>query len=122
VAASVAALAGPLAHAGDADVPALKQQVQDLQRQIETIEKRQAAAGPVQSSPGAAPSRQADSAPSFYAGPVKVTLNGFVELMAINRNRNEAADWASNSMCTSAGCARRSMIRTRAHSSGRNAG
>ena len=96
VATSLAALAGPPAHAGDADIQALKQQVQDLQRQIETVAKRQAAAGPAQSSPATAASRQADSAPAFYAGPVKVTLNGFVELMAINRNRNEAADWASN--------------------------
>jgi len=40
--------------------------------------------------------RQADASPSFNAGPVKVTLNGFVELMGINRNRNEAADWSSN--------------------------
>lgn len=40
--------------------------------------------------------RQTDASPSFNAGPVKVTLSGFVELMGINRNRNEAADWSSN--------------------------
>ncbi len=36
------------------------------------------------------------TAPSFYAGPIKVTLSGFVELIALDRNRNEADDWASN--------------------------
>ncbi len=35
-------------------------------------------------------------APSFNAGPVTITPSGFVELMAIGRSRNEAADWASN--------------------------
>jgi len=36
------------------------------------------------------------TAPTFNAGPVRITPSGFVELMAIGRSRNEAADWASN--------------------------
>lgn len=44
----------------------------------------------------ACPLAAAADEPSFNAGPVKLTLSGFVELMAIDRNRNESADWASN--------------------------
>jgi hypothetical protein len=87
VAGTLAALASPLVRAADTDIPALKQQVQSLQQQLNELEARQANATP---SPGGDPS------PSFNAGPVKVTLGGFVELMAISRSRNEATDWASN--------------------------
>ncbi|MDB6044596.1 MAG: hypothetical protein JWM63_3147 [Gammaproteobacteria bacterium] len=90
VAAVLAALASPLVRAADADIPALKEQVQSLQQQINDLEARQtkAALPPAGSAGG--------SSPSFNAGPVKVTLGGFVELMGISRSRNEAADWASN--------------------------
>ena len=97
MAATLAAVTSPLVCAADTDLQVLKQQVQDLQRQIDKLETRQAAAGPAPSaSHAAATAAHAGSEPSFYAGPVKVTLNGFVELMAIDRNRNEAADWSSN--------------------------
>jgi hypothetical protein len=88
VAAVIAALATGAARAADADVQALKQQVQQLQQEVNGLEARQ-------STPGDAAAAAATS-PSFYAGPVKVTLNGFVELMVINRSHNEAADWTSN--------------------------
>src|SRR5882757_1266998 len=90
IAATLAALASPLVHAADTDIPALKQQVQSLQLQLNELEARQAN-GTVPPS-----SSEGDSSPSFNAGPVKVTLGGFVELLGINRSRNEAADWASN--------------------------
>jgi len=106
VAAALGALIAPhraMAQAASAsDVQRLKDQVQQLQRQIERLEAQQAAATAAAPSsttvpaPAAAPAPPANNAPSFYAGPVKVTLGGWVELMVIERNRNEAADWASN--------------------------
>jgi hypothetical protein len=39
---------------------------------------------------------EAPQSATFSAGPVNVTLNGFVEMMIVNRSTNEAADWASN--------------------------
>ncbi len=102
-----AALGSPFAHADDADISLLKQQVQKLQRQLDELEARRThaadqspAAGQPnasgQSNIGAPAANSGGTSPSFYAGPVKVTLNGFVELMGISRSRNEAADWASN--------------------------
>ena len=97
IAAAVAAALGvafaPFALAQDsgspADLQALKGQIQQLQKQLDRLQAQQE-----QQAAKAAP---ADSnSPSFYAGPVKVTLGGFVEMMVINRNRNESADWASN--------------------------
>jgi hypothetical protein len=97
MATGIGAAASPLAHGADTDIQTLKQQVQDLQRQIDNLQTHQADPGPAPSNTGAAASNsQADAAPSFNAGPVKLTLSGFVELMGISRNRNEAADWASN--------------------------
>ncbi|HKT72120.1 MAG TPA: hypothetical protein VJQ47_04470 [Steroidobacteraceae bacterium] len=100
IAVAVALILSPLAHADDTDVQALKQQVEKLQRRIDQLDaaQRERAAHPdvaahTQSAAQAAP---AGNAPSFFAGPVQVTLGGFVELMAISRSHNEAADWASN--------------------------
>lgn len=94
MAALLTAAASPLVHATDADVQALKQQVQDLQRKIDNLDTQPTGAT---ATPGVALSTlPTGSAPTFYAGPVKLTLSGFVELMAIDRNRNESADWASN--------------------------
>jgi hypothetical protein len=93
--------------ASAADLQNLQEQVQKLQREIDRMKAQQQAqtAGPPaqpqspaqqvaspkdSGKPGSAPS------PSFMAGPVKVTLGGFVELMVVNRDRNESADWASN--------------------------
>lgn len=87
---ALALLGGPLANAEDVDLPALKRQVQQLQQAIHDIQNR---GSQPELTPAASP---ASAAPSFYAGPVKVTLGGFVELMAISRSRNEAADWTSN--------------------------
>jgi type II secretory pathway pseudopilin PulG len=85
--------------ASQADVQALKQQLQQLQQKIDKLEQQQAQ--PVPPPPAIAEpahnvAEAAKAGPSFYAGPMKVTLGGFVELMVVNRNRNEAADWASN--------------------------
>ena len=85
--------------ASQSDVQALKQQLQKLQQQIDKLEQQQAQ--PVPPPPAIAEpahnvAEAAKAGPSFYAGPMKVTLGGFVELMVVNRNRNESADWASN--------------------------
>ena len=86
--------------ASQADVQNLKQQVQKLQQQIDKLEQQQQAQ-PVPPPPAIAEpahnvAEAAKAGPSFYAGPMKVTLGGFVELMVVDRDRNESADWASN--------------------------
>ena len=74
--------------ASQSDVQTLKQQVQKLQQQIDKLEQQQASQ-PVPAPAAAKPPEAAKSSgPFFYAGPMKVTLGGFVELMVINRNRN----------------------------------
>ena len=105
--------------ASAADLQSLQEQVQKLQREIERLEAQQAARAPqvtqaqqqpaqppqqttqAQSTPQPAPPAQkpdTGGAPStsFMAGPVKITPGGWVELMVVNRSRNESADWASN--------------------------
>jgi hypothetical protein len=97
-----AALVGSFAHAAETDISTLRRQVQKLEQQIDALDAHQS--NPDAHKPDDAhqphPETGADSpddrSPSFYAGPVRVTLNGFVELMGIGRSRNEAADWASN--------------------------
>lgn len=84
------------ARADDAELQALKQQVQDLTRKIEALAAKQAATPAAAPAPSATESKPASTTPSFNAGPVSVTLGGFVELMAIGRSHNQAADWASN--------------------------
>jgi hypothetical protein len=87
--------------ATQADIQNLEQQVQKLQQEIDKMKAQAAAAQAVPTPPApvapppSAP-QAAKAAPEFYAGPVKVTLGGFVELMVINRDRNESDDWASN--------------------------
>ena len=88
------------------DVQDLKQQVQKLQQQIDKLERQQqqqqqqvpqpVPPAPASQEPAHNVPEAAKSAPVFYAGPVKVTLGGFLELMVVNRSRNESADWASN--------------------------
>ena len=85
--------------ASQSDVQNLKQQVQKLQQQIDKLEQQQSQSVPAPAAsqePAHAEAAKTSTSPSFYAGPVKVTLGGFVELMVVNRNRNESADWASN--------------------------
>ena len=91
--------------ASASDLQTLKDQVQQLQRKIDRMQAQQDAAAatapaqPQSPSPLVASPKEpakAGSAPSFMAGPVKVTLGGFVEMMVVNRDRNESADWASN--------------------------
>lgn len=102
MAAALTTVGCPEALAEDAEVKALQQQVQHLQQTIDDLAARQqtemgsASTGIVPGSTVSAAVGSANATPSFFAGPVKLTLNGFVELMAIDRNRNEAADWASN--------------------------
>jgi hypothetical protein len=90
-----------------ADLQNLQDQIQRLQREVDRMKAQQAeqaraaqaqpaaAAAPAAAAP-AATAKPAAAAPTLMAGPVKVTLGGFVELMVINRDRNESADWASN--------------------------
>jgi hypothetical protein len=100
--AALAAFGCPAAHADDAETQALRQQVEQLQQKIDDLAARQqtepssAQTGIAPGSTVAAALGSATSTPSFFAGPVKMTLSGFVELMLIDRNRNEADDWASN--------------------------
>lgn len=85
--------------ASQSDVQNLKQQVQKLQQQIDHLEQQQAQAVPAPNAiqePAHNVAEAAKEGPVFYAGPMKVTLGGFVELMVVNRDRNESADWASN--------------------------
>jgi hypothetical protein len=83
--------------ASAADLQSLQDQIQKLQREVDRMKAQQQAA---QTAPAPAPAPAktpaAASSPTFMAGPVKVTLGGFVELMVVNRSRNESADWASN--------------------------
>jgi hypothetical protein len=109
VAAALGVLSAPAAMAADttttAELQKLQEQVQKLQVEIDRMKAQQAQQPtPAQpqspSPPVASPKDSAKPAsapsPSFMAGPVKVTLGGFVELMVVNRDRNESADWASN--------------------------
>jgi hypothetical protein len=91
VAATLAALASPYVCAQDSELPALKQQVQRLQREIDDLQTQR-----TRERATAAPAGTAGASPTLNVGPVKLTLSGFVELMVITRNRNEGADWASN--------------------------
>ncbi|MBV8854886.1 MAG: hypothetical protein JOY91_15850, partial [Sinobacteraceae bacterium] len=109
-------------QAGAADVDALRQEVEQTQRQLKETQQRleqmqnqlerlqqqqNSTASQVQQNPapGTAPAAAATApkppaaagpSASFMAGPVKITPGGFVELMVINRDHNESADWASN--------------------------
>jgi len=85
--------------ASAADLQNLQDQIQKLQREVDRMKAQQAAPAQQtapQPAPAAKPSGAAAAAPTFMAGPVKVTLGGFVELLVVNRDRNESADWASN--------------------------
>jgi len=87
------------AHADDAELQALKKQVQELQQKIEALATRAnaaPAAAPVASAPAPAQDAKPSTSATLHAGPVDVTLGGFVELMVVGRSKNEAADWASN--------------------------
>jgi hypothetical protein len=82
-----------------ADMQSLQDQITKLQREMDRMKAQQAQttpAAPAAAPAAAAPKSGAPPSPSFRAGPVKVTLGGFVELMVVNRDRNESADWASN--------------------------
>ena len=102
VAASLAAFSAAAAAADTAssvDLQKLQEQVEKLQREIDRMKAQQAAqAQQTAPAPAAKAPASGSAAPSgsFMAGPVKVTLGGFVELMVVNRDRNESADWASN--------------------------
>jgi uncharacterized small protein (DUF1192 family) len=109
VAAALGVLATPAAVAADtvsaADLQKLQEQVERLQREIDRMKAQQAqqpapaspqAPSPLVASPKEPANAGTAPAPTFMAGPVKVTLGGFVELMVVNRDRNESADWASN--------------------------
>jgi hypothetical protein len=84
--------------ASAADLQNLQEQIQKLQREVDRMKAQQqvAPAAPAAAAAPKAPAAGAPAAPSFMAGPVKVTLGGFVELLVVNRSRNESADWASN--------------------------
>src|SRR4029077_5763740 len=82
--------------ATQSDVQNLQKEVEKLQREIDKMKTQPVPAPGAAQEPAHNVPEAAKAAPVFYAGPVKVTLGGFVELMVVNRNRNESADWASN--------------------------
>jgi hypothetical protein len=84
--------------ADTADMQSLQDQITKLQHEMDRMKAQQAQTTPAPTAQVASPKSGsgAPAAPVFMAGPVKVTLGGFVELMAIDRSRNESADWASN--------------------------
>ena len=82
--------------ASQSDVQNLQQEIDKLQRELEKMKTQPVPAPTAAQEPSHSAAEAAKTAPVFYAGPVKVTLGGFVELMVIDRNRNESADWASN--------------------------
>ena len=120
---ALASFGSSMVRADDPELQALKEQLKQLQKHVDEMEARENArdaqaaqnsqnahpTAPVAQAPmssqavtpatqGAPPlaNSSVTSAPAFYAGPVKVTLSGFVETMVVNRSRNESADWASN--------------------------
>jgi hypothetical protein len=103
VAAAVATALGvftvPAMSADTADMQSLQDQITKLQREMDRMKAQQAQTPPAPAAAAVASPKSGSGAPpspSFMAGPVKVTLGGFVELMVVNRDRNESADWASN--------------------------
>src|ERR1700722_9023186 len=82
--------------ASQSDVQNLQSEIDKLQRALEKMKTQPVPAPTVAQEPSHSVPEAAKSAPVFYAGPVRVTLGGFVELMVVNRDRNESADWASN--------------------------
>jgi hypothetical protein len=83
--------------ASASDVQQLKSEVQRLQRQIDQLEAKQAAAAQTTPAPAAAPAPAApSSAPTVKAGPVTLTFGGFTALESVYRNKNETADIGSN--------------------------
>ena len=83
--------------ATQADIQNLEKQVQKLQQEIDRMKTQPVPAPSAAQEPSHTVAEAAKAAaPVFYAGPLKVTLGGFVEMLVVNRNRNEAADWASN--------------------------
>jgi hypothetical protein len=82
--------------ASQSDVQQLQREIDKLQRELENMKTQPVPAPTVAQEPSHTVPEAAKEAPVFYAGPVRVTLGGFVELMVIDRNRNESADWASN--------------------------
>lgn len=77
------------------DVQALKSQVEQLQRQIDQVEARQAAQSTPAPTPAAAPAATSSS-PTLKAGPVTLTFGGFMAFESVYRNKNETADIGSN--------------------------
>lgn len=105
VAAAVAAAVGvclapgALAQTASAsDLQTLKEQVQQLQRQIDRLQAEQQAAArtPPAPAPVPVPAPAAPKGPGMQAGPVTVTFGGYTELATIYRNRNQVADVGSN--------------------------
>jgi type II secretory pathway pseudopilin PulG len=97
--AALAVSAAMPAQADSDELQALRQQVQELTRRLDALTQQQAAKPATAAAPVPVPAEPAKPAPTtatFYAGPVAVTLGGFVELMVVNRSRNEASDWASS--------------------------
>lgn len=101
------------------EIQALRQQLEALSQRLNTLEQKASAsaagtaASAVPVAPAAGPGTVALSATTgvpvtsppeetpataatFNAGPVSVTLGGYIEAMVVNRSRNEAADWSSN--------------------------
>lgn len=102
VAAAVAAALGVFiapgvlaADANSAELQSLKDQVQQMQRQIDRLQAQEAAA-PSTAAPAAAPAAASSGAPAVKAGPLTLTFGGFMAFESVYRDHNEVADIGSN--------------------------
>jgi type II secretory pathway pseudopilin PulG len=108
VAAALGVLAAPSGWAqatspSAADIEALRNQVQQLQRQIDQLQQRQQAQErQAQATPPPPPSKSTEvvatkpAAPVVSAGPVNLTFGGFAALEGVYRDHNQTADIGSN--------------------------
>jgi type II secretory pathway pseudopilin PulG len=107
IAAAVAAVLGAafaphaLAQQASAEqLQTLKDQINRLQQQVEHLQEQQtqqAQTQPAVPAPAAAaPAASKSASPAFKAGPVTVTLGGYMALEGLYRDKNQTADIGSN--------------------------
>ena len=107
VAAAVAAVLGTafaphaLAQSTADQLQTLKDQINRLEQQVEHLQEQQAQQAQTQpaapaATPAAAPAAAKSASPAFKAGPVTITLGGFMALEGVYRDKNQTADIGSN--------------------------
>ena len=102
IAAAVAAVLGVAANqqvlaADSGELQQLKEQIDRLQRQVERLQQQQAQApAPAAAAATPAPAAASTASPAFKAGPLTITLGGYMALETVYRDRNQTADIGSN--------------------------